>query len=225
MGDRPVAAEALTYAQIAERLNIATEAARSLVRRHRLPKQVANDGRVLIHVDFAELPHKKLNRPLAALQVGDQQGADRSRLEELWARIAVLEADLRLAHERAAGLRQDYERERDRGDRLLTELSAVRKTFEDRMATDRASAGDQAAELTEQLEGERTGRAADRVQHEQLLAMARAASDKATAELVELARRLADLTEQNAAMPAETETVAEPQRSRMGRAWRWFLRN
>src|SRR6516225_1082226 len=100
MGDRPVAAEALTYAQIAERLNIATEAARSLVRRHRLPKQVANDGRVLIHVDFAELPHKKLNRPLAALQVGDQQGADRSRLEELWARIAVLEADLRLAHER-----------------------------------------------------------------------------------------------------------------------------
>jgi hypothetical protein len=184
-----MATEALTYAQIAERLNINTEAARSLVRRHRLPRQTANDGKVVILVDLAELPHKKLNRPLAAL-AADQQETSRLRLEELWARIAVLEADLRLANERAAGLRSDYERERDRGDRLqatlIDELGAMQQALE----TDRTPGGDQAAELV----------------------AARVAADKATADLVELARRLAEIT-------------APPRRSRMGRAWGWFLRN
>src|SRR5262249_4567667 len=50
---------------------------------------------------------------------------------------------------------------------------------------------------------------------------ARAAADKATAELVELARRLAAITETQTS--AETAEV-EP-RSKLGRAWGWFLRN
>ena len=54
---------------------------------------------------------------------------------------------------------------------------------------------------------------------------ARAAADKATAELVELARRLAAITEtQTSAETAEAEPEP-PRRSKVGRAWGWFLRN
>ena len=54
---------------------------------------------------------------------------------------------------------------------------------------------------------------------------ARAAEDKATAELVELARRLAAITEtQTSAETAEVEPEP-PRRSKVGRAWGWFLRN
>ena len=54
---------------------------------------------------------------------------------------------------------------------------------------------------------------------------ARAAADKATAELVELARRLAAITEtQTSAETAEVEPEP-PRRSKVGRAWGWFLRN
>lgn len=60
--------------------------------------------------------------------------------------------------------------------------------------------------------GERTARQATQEQ----LAVARAAADRATAELVELARRLAAIV--------EAEIVPKWQ-SRLGRAWGWFLRN
>jgi hypothetical protein len=54
---------------------------------------------------------------------------------------------------------------------------------------------------------------------------ARAAADKATAELVELARRLAAITEtQTSAETAEVEPEP-PRRGKVGRAWGWFLRN
>ena len=67
--------------------------------------------------------------------------------------------------------------------------------------------------LSTELAGERTARQADQDQ----LAVARAAADKATAELVALAQRLAAI--------AESEVAPEPRRSRLGRAWGWFLRN
>ena len=44
---------------------------------------------------------------------------------------------------------------------------------------------------------------------------ARAAADKATAELVALAQRLAEIA----------QVPEPPRRSRLGRAWGWFLRN
>ena len=49
-------------------------------------------------------------------------------------------------------------------------------------------------------------------------AAARAAADKATADLVALAQRLAEIVEAEVAPES-------PQRSRLGRAWGWFLRN
>jgi hypothetical protein len=57
-------------------------------------------------------------------------------------------------------------------------------------------------------------RTAARQANQEQLAAARAAADKATAELVALAQRLAEI-----AVPEP------PQRSRLGRAWGWFLRN
>jgi hypothetical protein len=76
----------------------------------------------------------------------------------------------------------------------------------ERQRADRAIAG-----LTA-LARERT---AARQANQEQLAAARAVADKATAELVALAQRLAEIAE-----------VAEPpRRSRLGRAWGWFLRN
>jgi hypothetical protein len=79
--------------------------------------------------------------------------------------------------------------------------------------------------LTAELAGERAARQADQEQYQEQLVAERAArqadraADKATAELVELARRLAEIAEKQ---PSKTE----PQRrSAVGRAWRWFLRN
>jgi HrpA-like RNA helicase len=73
----------------------------------------------------------------------------------------------------------------------------------------------------DQLAAERAARQADQEQ----LAAARAAADRATAELVELARRLAAIAEtQTSAETAEAEPEP-PRRSTLGRAWGWLLRN
>jgi hypothetical protein len=81
-------------------------------------------------------------------------------------------------------------------------------------------AGERAAHQ-DQLAAERAARQADQ---EQLVA-ARAAADRATAELVELARRLAAIAEtQTSAETAEAEPEL-PRRSTLGRAWGWLLRN
>jgi hypothetical protein len=64
-------------------------------------------------------------------------------------------------------------------------------------------------------------RAARQVDREQLAA-ARAASDKAIGELVELARRFAAIAESNV---PERALLEPPRRSVMGRTWRWLLRN
>jgi hypothetical protein len=76
----------------------------------------------------------------------------------------------------------------------------------ERLRADRAIAG-----LTA-LARERT---AARQANQEQLAAARAAADKATAELVALAQRLAEIA----------EVPEPPRRSRLGRAWGWFLRN
>ena len=45
--------EQLTYAQIAERLGVSSEAARALAKRMRLPRSRANDGKTLVAIDLA----------------------------------------------------------------------------------------------------------------------------------------------------------------------------
>src|SRR3974390_2907214 len=55
-----MAIEMLSYSQLGERLNCSPEAARALVRRLRLPRHKANDGKALVSVDLTEINHKAM---------------------------------------------------------------------------------------------------------------------------------------------------------------------
>jgi multidrug resistance efflux pump len=109
-----MAIETLTYAALGERLGCSPEAARALTKRLRLPRQKANDGKALVLVDLTEIEHKPLpaRPPAGAL----------SAVETLQAHIATLESELAKVEAAAAGHRADFERERDRADKLLSEV-------------------------------------------------------------------------------------------------------
>ena len=47
--------EMLSYVELGERLKISPEAARALVKRHRLPRSRSNTGKTLVHVDLTEI--------------------------------------------------------------------------------------------------------------------------------------------------------------------------
>ena len=100
--------EILTYAALGARLNISHEAARSLARRLRLPRSLSNDGKALVSVDLAEIRHTP--RPPRGRAISSS-----AKIETLKAEIARLEA-------RAADDKADFERERERADRLAVEL-------------------------------------------------------------------------------------------------------
>src|SRR5262245_54773019 len=104
--------EQLTYVQMAERLNISPEAARAIVKRNRLPRSQANDGKTLVAVDLDELRHK----PMPARSPREHQPVT-DVVATLTARIGRLEAELAAEQQRSAGHRADYERERERADR------------------------------------------------------------------------------------------------------------
>jgi hypothetical protein len=121
--------EQLTYAQIAERLGISSEAARAIVKRHRLPRSRANDGKSLVAIELEEVRHKPLP---ARSPRGHQPVTD--LVATLKAKVELLEAELAAEQQRSAGHRADYERERDRADRmvitqdrLVTELEGLRR--------------------------------------------------------------------------------------------------
>ena len=103
--------ETLTYAALGARLKISAVAARSLAKRLRLPRSLSDDGKALVCVDLAEIRHT--HRPPAGRQAGNI-----ALFESLQAAIAGLEA-------RAADHRADFERERERADRLTVELLQV----------------------------------------------------------------------------------------------------
>ena len=100
--------DTLTYAALGARLKISPEAARSLAKRLRLSRSLSDEGKALVSVDFAEIRHTP--RP----PVGRQAGTI-ALFESLKAAIARLEA-------RAADHSADFERERERADRLEVEL-------------------------------------------------------------------------------------------------------
>src|SRR5262245_54445941 len=106
--------EMLTYADLAERLKISPEAARAIAKRHRLPKMRANDGKALIKVDLDEIQHK----PQTARSPGGHQAV----IAALKAKIETLQNEIERLEATAAGHRADFERERDRADRLMSEM-------------------------------------------------------------------------------------------------------
>ena len=139
--------EALTYAALGIRLKVSPEAARSLAKRRRLPRSLSDDGKALVSVDLAEIRHTP--RQPRGRQAGNTTILA-AKIEALKAEIARLEAG-------AADQRADFERERERVDRLAVEL--LQATAET-MAANEVSArleGEVAALLT----GGRTGRSID----------------------------------------------------------------
>ena len=129
-----MATEMLTYGQLGKRLSCSSEAARSLVKRMRLPRQKANDGKVLVSVDLSEINHK----PMAARS----SGGPHPIIAGLKARVEALQTELAKVEAAAAGHRADFERERQRAEELVSELLGA---IDDAMT---------AREKTARLEGE-----------------------------------------------------------------------
>ena len=118
--------ESLTYSELGDRLGSSPEAARSLARRLRLLRKPGNDGKVRVIVDLAEIHYK----PVPASSPDGPQ-ADNSALnaqiEQLQAELARLEVEKSCLEARVAGHRSDFERERDRCDKLLAETLVLTK--------------------------------------------------------------------------------------------------
>jgi hypothetical protein len=150
--------ETLTYGALGARLKISPEAARSLARRLRLPRSLSDDGKALVSVDLAEIRHKP--RPPGGRQAGNI-ALPAAKIEALKAEIARLEA-------RAVDHRADFERERERVDRLTVELlQATAETMAAKEATARLE-GEMAALRTGGRSGgsiDSHGQAARRLGH------------------------------------------------------------
>ena len=125
--------EMLTYAALSERLGCSAEAARALVKRLRLPRQRGNNGKALVAVDVAELNHTPMVR------TGNRRSPDdhHAVAAALKARIEMLVTELAKLEGISAGHRADFERERDRCERLMAE---VLKATADLMAARETSA-------------------------------------------------------------------------------------
>jgi hypothetical protein len=139
--------ESLTYADLAGRLGTSHEAARSLVRRLRLPRQMGNDGAVRVNIDLAEIRHKPLPQRSPRGHRGDFE-ALKAQVEQLQAQVIKLETEKSSIEAVAVGHRADFERERERSDKLMTNtmtLSALAM-----------SARAKAARLESELSGRRS---------------------------------------------------------------------
>jgi DNA repair exonuclease SbcCD ATPase subunit len=104
--------EMLTYAALGARLKVSPEAARSLAARLRLPRSRAPDGKALVSVDLAEIRHTP--RPPSTHQAGN--------IALLATKIETLQAEIARLETMVASHRTDFERERERADRLMVEL-------------------------------------------------------------------------------------------------------
>jgi len=133
--------EMLTYAALGARLNISPKAARSLSRRLGLPRSLSDDGKALVGVDLAEIRHTPRPRRARA----DNSALLASKIEALKAEIARLETT-------AADHSADFERERERADRLAVELLQA--------AAETAAANAWSARLEDEVADLRTGRQA-----------------------------------------------------------------
>ena len=120
--------ETLTYAALGARLKISPEAARSLAKRLRLPRSLSHDGKAVVSVDLAEIRHTP--RPPGTRQTRN--------ITLLMSKIEALQAEITRLEARAAGHRADFERERERTDRLMAELlQATAETMAAKEATAR----------------------------------------------------------------------------------------
>jgi hypothetical protein len=106
-----MAIDTLTYAELGARLAISPTAARSLAKRLRLPRSLSDNGKALVSVDLTEIRHTP--RSPGRREAGDVA---------LTAKVAAMQAEIVRLEAVAAGHRVDFERERERADRLMLEL-------------------------------------------------------------------------------------------------------
>ena len=118
--------ESLTYIDLADRLGTTPEAARSLVRRLRLPRYAGNDGKVRVNVDLSDIQYKRLPTRSPGGHRADIDALN-ARIEMLQAELARLEVENRCIQASAAGHRADFERERDRSDTIMAEALRLTK--------------------------------------------------------------------------------------------------
>jgi hypothetical protein len=138
-GEQPMSVEFLTYGALGARLNISPEAARSLAKRLRLPRSLSDEGKALVSVDLTELRHTP--QPPRRRPAGD--------LSLLAAKLATLQSEIARLEASAAGNRADFERERERADRLMVELLQA--------TAETAAAREAAARLEGEVAALRTG--------------------------------------------------------------------
>jgi hypothetical protein len=157
--------ETLTYAALGARLKISPDAARALSKRLGLPRSLSPDGKALVSIDPAEIRHKP--RPPSTRQAGT--------IALLTTKIETLQAEITQLEARSAGHRADFERERERADRLMTELlHATAETMAAKEATARLE-GELAALRTDDRGAGAQAQAARRLGH---LAAAIVAEDR-----------------------------------------------
>ncbi|MCP3462492.1 hypothetical protein [Bradyrhizobium sp. CCGUVB23] len=139
--------ELLTYAELGARLNVSREAARSLARRRRFPRSRSDDGKALVGVDFSELRYRP--RPRIGRQA-DPIAASMAKIEAF--KSEAFKAEIARLEAKAAGYRADFERERERADRLAVELLQA--------AAETTAANAWAGQLEDEVADLRTGRRA-----------------------------------------------------------------
>ena len=102
-----MAIEMLSYRQLGERLGCSRDAARELVKRLRLPRHIANDGKALVCIDLSEINHNPTpTQPsVGQLPVTASQECIEPKQEGT-----------------SASYQAALERERDRAERLMAEL-------------------------------------------------------------------------------------------------------
>jgi hypothetical protein len=208
MGGRDMDGQWMTYTEAAARLGVTPEAVRRRAFRSSWARQPGNDGRTRVRVpDDVPVTRSPTARPDGPALV-----------LALEAHIATLKTDIERLTAELAGERTARQADQEQHQDQLAAERAARQT-------DREHAAARQTDQEQQLAAERTARQTDQERHQDQLVAARAAADRATAELVELARRLAAIAEtQTSAETAEAEPEP-PRRSAVGRAWRWFLRN
>ncbi|OAF17185.1 hypothetical protein [Bradyrhizobium neotropicale] len=166
--------ELLSYAELAARLNVSREAARSLARRRRWPRARSDDGKALVGVDFSELrymPRPRIGRqaghlkaPIAETETSEIAASKTAALE-----IEAYKAEIARLEAIAAGYRAVFERESERADRLAVELLQA--------AAETAAANERAARLEDEVAALRSsGRAGGSVAGQAALRLGRLAA-------------------------------------------------
>lgn len=112
--------EAQTYIALGARPKISPEAARSVAKRLKLPRSLSDNGKAPLSVDLAEVRHNPCPR-------GGRRAGDIVPFVE---NIEASQTEFVQLEARAAGYGADFERERERAERLMAKvLQATAETM------------------------------------------------------------------------------------------------